>query len=137
MSIGEQLRNPVMVRLADPETEPVIDWCQANSERNAFDRDVLTYPSTKVLAAHNNGTVYAYMPIQGTAMLESIGTNPAANAFEVAQGIMEMVKTAAFMAHGAGYRELYFLASDANTAAGAEKMGFEKLEFTVYRKRLA
>ena len=136
MSIGNELRNPVMVRLADPDIEPVIDWCQANSERNAFDRDVLTYPSTKVLAAHNNGTVYAYLPIQGTAMLESIGPNPEATPMQIAQGVMEMTKGAALLAYSAGYRELYFLASDENTAIGAKLMGFEELSFKVYRKRL-
>jgi len=136
MSIGEQIRNRVDVRLADPETEPVIDWCQANSQRNAFDRDVLTYPSTKVLAAHTNGTVYAYMPVQGAAMLESIGPNPDASPLQVASGVMEMCKGAALMAYANGMRELYFLASDDVTAAGAEKLGFEEMKFKVYRKRL-
>lgn len=136
MSIGEQLRHQVMVRFADPDIEPVIDWCQRNSARNAFDRDVLTYPATKVLAAHEDGAVIAYMPIQGTAMLESIGPNPDATPMQIANGVMEMVKSAATLAHGAGYRELYFLASDPVTARGAQLMGFEELPFKVYRKRL-
>ena len=136
MSIGEQLRNPVMVRLAEPDKEPVVDWCQANSARNAFDKEVLTYPSTKVLAAHNNGTVYNYMPIQGTAMLESLGANPEATPMQIAQGVIECVKGAALMAYGSGYRELYFLASDETTAEGAKRLGFEELPYKVYRKRL-
>lgn len=136
MSIGTTLRNLVMTRMADPLTEPVIDWCQKNSGRNSFDRDVLDYPSTKVLAAHEDGTVYAYMPIQGTAMLESIGPNPEATPTQIAQGVMELVKGAALLAHQAGYRELYFLASDETTALGAEKMGFKLLPYRVYRKRL-
>lgn len=136
MSLGEQIRNQVMVRLADPLTEPVIDWCQANSARNAFDRDVLTYPNTKVLAAHQDGEVYCYMPIQGTVMLESIGPNPEATPLQVAQGVMEMVRGAALMAHANGSRELYFLASDDTTARGAELMGFAELPFKVFRKRL-
>ena len=136
MSIGEQIRNPVMVRLAEVDTEPVVDWCQANSARNDFDRDVLAYPATKVLAAHDNGNVFAYMPIQGTAMLESIGPNPEATPMQVAAGVVEMVKGAALLAYEAGFRELYFLASDDTTSRGAEKLGFEKLEYTVYRKRL-
>jgi hypothetical protein len=136
MSIGTQLRNLVMVRFADPEIEPVIDWCQANSARNAFDRDVLTYPATKVLAAHEDGAVINYMPIQGTAMLESIGPNPDATPLQIANGVMECVKAAALQAHGAGFRELYFVASDPITAEGAELMGFERLPFPVYRKKL-
>lgn len=125
-----------MVRLAEPTTEPVIDWCQANSQRNAFDRDVLTYPSTKVLAAHNNGNVLAYMPIQGTAMLESIGPNPEATPLELANAVLEMVKGAALLAYGAGYRELHFLVSDEVTAEGAKKIGFQELPYRVFRKRL-
>lgn len=136
MSIGAELKNPIMVRLAEPDTEPVVDWCQANSERNAFDRDVLTYPSTKVLAAHNNGTVYAYLPIQLATMLESIGPNPEATPLEVATGIVEMVKGAALLAYGAGCRELYFLASDDLTAEGAKKMGFHEVPFKLFKKNL-
>jgi hypothetical protein len=136
MSIGTQLRDPVMVRLADPEKEPVVEWCQANSARNAFDEAVLSYPSTKVLAAHNNGTVYAYMPIQGTAMLESIGLNPEATTIQITQSVMEMVRGAALLAHSAGMRELYFLASDDNTGKAAEQMGFVPLPYKIYRRRL-
>jgi hypothetical protein len=136
MSIGYELRNAIDVRLAEPQTEPVVDWCQANSSRNAFDRDVLEYPATKVLAAHNNGTVYAYMPVQGVAMLESIGPNPAVNPIQIAAAIVEMVQGACLMAYANGMREAYFLSSDDLTAEGAKKMGFEELPYKVYRKRL-
>jgi len=136
MSIGTQLRHPIWVRFADPEKEPVADWCQANQERNKFDQSVLGYPATKVLAAHNNGTVYAYMPIQVTAMLESIGTNPDSTPLEQAAAIMEMVKASATLAYGAGYRELYYLSSDPITDDGAKKLGFEEVPVKVFRKRL-
>ena len=136
MSIGEQLRNPIDVRFADPATEPVVGWCEANSARNAFDKEVLNYPACKVLAAHNNGTVYVYMPIQGTTMLESIGPNPAATPMQVAKAVAELVQGASLLAHGAGHREIHFLASDDNTAEGAKLMGFELLPYRVYRKKL-
>jgi hypothetical protein len=136
LSIGTDLRNPVMVRLADPDIEPVIDWCQANSERNAFDRDVLTYPATKVMAACNNGDVYAYMPVQGVAMLESVGPNPEATPLQISSALVEMVQGACLMAYANGMREAYFLSSDELTAEGAKKMGFEELPYKVFRKRL-
>ena len=137
MSIGTELRNPIELRLADKDKEPVTAWLEANSARNEFDSAVLDYPATKVLAATNgNGRVLAYMPLQGTAMLESIGANPEATPMEVAAGIVEMVKGAALMAHAAGYRELYFLATDDNTAEGSKRLGFEELPFRVFRKRL-
>jgi hypothetical protein len=136
MSIGETIRNPIMVRFAEKETEPVVDWCQANSARNAFDKDVLDYPATKVLAATDGETVFAYMPEQGCAMLESIGPNPDATPLQIAASIVELVKAAALLAHGAGFREIYFLASDDVTGRGAKKLGFEELPYKVYRRRL-
>ena len=136
MSIGTQLRQVIDVRLADPDIEPVIDWCQANSERNAFDRDVLTYPATKVLAAHDNGTVFCYLPVQGAAVFESVGPNPDATPLQVAASLVEMVKGGCLMAYANGMREAYFLSSDEITGEGAKKLGFEELPYTVYRKRL-
>jgi hypothetical protein len=133
-------RNFVMVRLADPKTEPVKEWLEANRERNGVDLAVLDYPGTKVLAAHKNGTVYAYMPIQPVAMLESIGPNPEAKPLEVATAVMEMVKGAGLMAYQGDFREMFFLASDKITAEGAESMGFENLTekygYSVFRARL-
>ncbi len=137
MSIGETLRHPVMVRLAEPSTEPVEDWCQRNKTRNDFDRGVLDYPCTKVLAGTDgNGNVFAYMPIQTAGILESIGPNPSSTPLEVAMAIVEMVRGAALLTHGGGMRELLFVSTDELTAAGAEKLGFEKLPYPVYRKRL-
>jgi hypothetical protein len=136
-----QERNLVMVRLADPKTEPVRQWLEANSSRNGFDPKVLDYPGTKILAAHCNGTVYAYMPIQPVAMLESIGPNPEAEPLEVATGVMEMCKAAGILAYAAENREMYFLASDEVTALGAARMGFENLTekfgYSVFRARLS
>lgn len=137
-----QERNFVMVRLADKDAEPVKEWLSANSARNGFDPEVLEYKCTKVLAAHLNGTVYAYMPVQPVIMLESIGPNPEAKPLEVATGVMELVKAAAFGAVNSEppIRELYFLASDQLTAKGAESMGFENLTkkygYSVFRRRL-
>src|ERR1700758_2517368 len=124
MSIGTTLRNQVMVRLADPETEPVIDWCQANSERNAFDKDVMSYPGTKVLASHKDETVSVYLPVQPVAMLESVGSNPNASQLEITGGLIEAVKGACLLAYAADHREVYFLSSDELTAKGAEMLGF-------------
>lgn len=136
MSIGEQLRNPIWVRFADKAKEPVQQWLEANKARNSFDAAVLDYPATRVLAAHNNGTTYTYMPVQQTAMLESIGINPQATPTQVAASVLEMTKAAATLAHAAGFREIFFLVSDENTAQGAKLMGFEDCPFRVMRKRL-
>ena len=136
MSIGEQIRNPIWVRFADQSKEPVRQLLEANRERNGFDPAVLEYPATRVLAAHNNGTTYAYMPVQQTAMLESIGINPEATQMQAATSVLEMTKAAATLAYAAGYREIYFLVSDENTAQGAKLMGFEDVHLRVMRKKL-
>ena len=133
MSVGQQVRDQVWVRFADPEKEPVREWAERNN-RNGFDPEVLTYPSTKVLASQKNGTVQLYLQVQGTAMQESIAPNPASGASP--EAILEAVKAAMTLSHGAGFRELYFLASDENTAEGSKLLGFEELPYKVYRRRL-
>lgn len=132
-------RNLVMVRFAE-EDEPVKEWLEKNAGRNGFDPEVLDYPCTKVLAAHTNGTVVAYMPVQSVPMLESIGPNPEAKPLDIATAVMEMTKSAALLGHGAGMREMYFLGSDETTSAGAKALGFEdmteKYGYHVFRARL-
>lgn len=129
-------RNLVMVRIADPATEPVKEWCEANSERNEFDPAVLAYPEMRVLAGHNNGTTYNYLPIQLVGMFESIGVNPEATPLQAATGIMECVKAGVVLAQNANVREVYFLGSDETTSEGAKRLGFEELPYKVYRKRI-
>lgn len=132
-------RNLVMVRFAEKD-EPYKEWLKANETRNGFDPQVLDYPCTKILAAHTNGTVFAYMPVQSVPVLESIGPNPEASPLAVATAVMEMTKGAALMGHGAGMREMFFLGSDENTAAAAKGLGFEdlteKFGYHVFRARL-
>lgn len=133
-------RNLVMVRLADPKTEPVREWLEANSGRNGFDPAIMEYPGLKVLAAQKDGEVLAYMPVQPVAVLESIGINPEANARDIATAVMELTKHAAFMAYGGDCREMFFLGSDPNTSEGAKNLGFEdlteKFGYHVFRARL-
>lgn len=136
MSIGAKLRLNMMVRKADPTKEPVKECLAANSRRNAFDADVLDYPLTTTLAAHSNGTTYAYMPVNPVLMLESIGITNGHTPQEQANAVMELTKAAATLGHVNGYRELMFLASDEVTARGAKMMGFEELPYKVYRAKL-
>lgn len=135
MSIGEQLKNQILVRWAEPG-EPVREWLEANSERNAFDPGILSYPALKVFAAQNCTKVHSYIPIHQPTMIESIGVNPESTPLEKANAVMETVKVIASLTHQAGQREIYFLASDETTAKGAELMGFSEIPFRVFRRRL-
>ncbi len=136
MSIGTQLRTPVLVRKADLEKEPVQEWIEKNSPRNDLDPKIFDYPSLAVLASHRNGTVFTYLPVQTVAMLESVGINPEANGNDVATGLMESVKATALLAHNQGIREVYYLSSDDAVDAGAKAMGFEELTCKVWRLRI-
>jgi len=69
-------------------------------------------------------------------MLESVAVNPESSPHEVAHALVLAVKAIEYQAHRAGQREVYFLASDANTAKGAEHLGYAEVDMKVYRKRL-
>ena len=123
----------ILIRDADPSKEPVKEWLMANIARNAFSPRILDYPGTSVLAAHN-GQVITYVPTQPVLVMESVGVNPVSPPpQDVATALVETVRAAAVLAYRAGCREIHFLASDELTAKGAEKLGFHKIEFPVYR----
>jgi N-acetylglutamate synthase-like GNAT family acetyltransferase len=136
-SVGKILREEISLRSATPEDVPKLtEWLEARKTRNQFDPAILKYPSLEVVACHTNGTTHAFVPTQTVTMLESVGTNPESSSQQVAHSLVLAVKAIEFMAHRSGQRELYFLASDTNTAKGAEHLGFEELDMKVFRKRL-
>ena len=136
-SVGKILREAISLRSATLEDVPQITaWLESRKSRNQFDPEILKYPSLEVVAAHTNGTVFVYLPVQSVAMLESVAVNPESSPHEIAHALVLAVKAIEYQAHRAGQREAYFLASDANTAKGAEHLGFEEVEMKVFRKRL-
>lgn len=135
MSLGTSVRSMIMIRDADVKTEPVREWLASNIARNAFDPDVLDYPATSVLAAHN-GEVITYTPTQPVLAIESVGVSKTASTQDVATAMVETVRAAAAFAYRAGVRELMFIGSDELTAKGAEKLGFERINFPVFRLKL-
>lgn len=105
-------------------------------ENQSFvDRNVFFYPQTTVLAAHNSQPLI-YMPLQLVAMLESLAINPQATRLEIAAAIAELARVSVFMARERGVKEIYFLATNDDTAAYAKRNHFEELPHKVYRLKI-
>lgn len=111
------------------------DWMAKLSDRNNLDAAIFSYPATETLKA-SNGKPLVYMPIQKTFFLESLAINPEATAMETAAALKALFQVVEFEALSQGHGELYFLCTDEETCAFAEHQGLEKVNLTLYRRRL-
>jgi len=137
-SVGTILREAISLRSALRVELPQIKaWLEARKTRNQFDPAIFNYPTLEVIAATNGAEKpHVYLPVQKAAVLESVAVNPESTPTEVAHALVMAERAAEYSAHASGCREIYFLASDQNTAAGAKHLGFEEMDMKVYRKRL-
>lgn len=130
------MRSHIFVRPAKPEeAQTFFDWSVTN-DKNGFDPEVATYPSTITWCAYDQKGPLAYMPMQVPLMMESLGTRPDATEYEIASALKEFTQEFVTQAHIRGAGEIYFLGTDANTDKLAKNQIFEKLPYTVYRVRL-
>jgi hypothetical protein len=125
------------VRPAKPEeAKQVLQWSQANADKNGFDPMVLLYPTTDILAVENGNGPVLYMPVQLVGMLESVAPSPEASPEAVSHALLAAVRHIVGIGEKRGARELYFLASDPALAEQAERAGFERCEWPAYKLRL-
>lgn len=128
---------PVHTRPAVLEDcQQFVDW-EAHTPGNAMDPGVLTYPSSDVVVAcTENGQPLVYLPRQRPLMLESLGVRPGASCREVAAGLWSLLQDAVATARREGSGEILFAASEPTLPVLAQRYGFEKMQFTVYRARV-
>lgn len=125
----------VWVRPADEKDIPKLEKWLKDTANNLFDPDVLTYPQTTILAAHDTEPI-VYMPVQIAAVLESLAVRPGASPLEFASAIKELIKTVAFLSKTRGIHELYFVSKDENVNRLAAKHGFEEVPWKLLRLKL-
>jgi len=105
------------------------------AHRNNLDVSVLGYPSTDVLKASNGKTIL-YVPVQPTFFLESLGINPEASVMDTAAALKAVFQVVEWEAQNKGMGEFYFLCADEETCKFAEHQGLEKVNLTLYRRKL-
>lgn len=129
----EQLLHVEPIVKDDPKA---IAMLEANKERNALDPVVLSYPSSLLLQCSDGEKVMGVMITQSVQMLESIALNETMTSEEKASAAMNLMAYALNLAHQVGQREAYFCASDPVTERAMKQMGWQLVEYSVYRLRL-
>lgn len=130
--------NHIFVRPATPEDASLfLEWQRTNSN---FDPEAVLAPDSFTLVAFNKEGIVAFLPVQSPKVdpffLESIAFKPGFTEREQASVMREFVQAAVTLGFLKGTREIYFLADTEDTAAFAERHGFEKVPWPVYRLRL-
>ena len=120
---------------ATEDAKMILAWLHLNG-RNGFDGSILEYPTVQYLCAYGDAGPVVYLPTQKAVVLESVARKPGLDAVTCAQALRDLVKGAELEASSRGIRELYFIGSDPDVMAMAEKHGFERIEYPVLRMKL-
>lgn len=130
------MANEIFVRpMKKEEIEQFERWALLNSELSLLDPAIVAYPTLRVMAAEN-GRVIGYLPYHDVLMLESFAPDPEATDLERAEACRQFVKTVYSVASSAGVREIVYFGKDDRLNRVAERHGFEKIEFPVYRLKV-
>lgn len=117
------------------DLENMAHWLVLNGDKNLLDLDVAKYPETTHLCAHD-GKPLLYLPVQLTAMLESLAPRPDASRQELAAALEKLMKVVIFLALKNGLHELYFVTTDQQLEQFAVRHGFEVMPGTTLRLKL-
>lgn len=116
------------------EGETFLEWSKLVP---GFDWEIAYQPGTFTLASFNKSKIISYTPVQQPFVIETVAHNPAATDLEVAQGMGEVVKFLVAQCYIKGVAEIYFLASDKDTAEFAANKIFEELPYKVFRVKVS
>lgn len=118
----------------EQEAKELIAWSvEGLANNNYFDPNVLFYPATIKLCAGSDSKRVVYVPVQHVLMLESLAINPEASKTEVAVGLRVAVNACQLLAQQAGIGEIYFLGTNDQTNAFAQKHGFTEVPWKAYK----
>lgn len=124
----------IQIRLAQPEeTGQILEWAAPNMES----MDKLTYPTLRVLCAEN-GKPIQYALVHAVAVLETLAPDPKAKAGELALSLKRIVENIGEAASRIGVKEILAMTGPDDGALErlAQRHGWEKLNFSVWRKKL-
>lgn len=130
------MSNPIFVRPARPEDSADFLTWQTSSN---FDPAASLYPDSFTLVAFDAGGVLAFLPVQQPQIpmaLESIAFHPGLTDRQQASTMRELIQAAVTIGYMKGTGEILFFGDRPETNAFAEKHGFEKIPWPVYRLRL-
>lgn len=119
----------------ESDAEKFLEY-QFSTPNNLFDPASGLYPTSFTLVAENGEKPIVFSPVQVPYMAESLGISQTASNKEIAVSLRWIMNELVDRAKTEGRGEIYFFCSDETTSAFAEKHGFEKIPFPVYRLRV-
>lgn len=131
------MRNHIFCRPARAEdNRTFLEWSLNNPE-NGFDPEVAQYPSTITWCAYDKSGVLGYMPMQRPIFFDSLASRPGLDKSTVAAMLKEFTQEAVTQAHITGAGEILFFGTEAGTDHMANNQLFERVDYPVYRLKIA
>lgn len=130
-------RNHIFCRPARPDESKTFHEWSANNPENGFDPEVARYPSTITWCVYDKSGVLGYMPMQRPIFFDSLAARPGLDKATIAMMLKELTQEAVTQAHITGAGEILFFGTEAGTDHMANNQLFERVEFPVYRLKIA
>jgi len=124
----------ISVRLAQPEeTGQILEWASPHIES----WEKVNYPTMRILCAEN-GQPIQYALVHAVAVLETLAPDPKAKPWTLALSLKRIIQDVEEAASRIGIREIIAMTGpdDEKLERLAEKNGWEKLDYTVWRKKI-
>lgn len=112
-----------------PPVQQAVAWFNRIQDRNHFDPDVLTYPSTALIQAYDKltGKPLLYVPVHKVYMVEALGPAPDADGYDVAAALAQVIKACAWDAPKDGVGEIHYACTDPTIDDFCTRHGFMRM----------
>jgi hypothetical protein len=127
----------IFVRPTRPDEAQMYFNFATSTPDNLFDPAVAAYPSSINLCAYSQDGIILFAPVQQPFFMDALAFSPTSGHIDRAVAMKEVVQALVTQAHIKGIGEIYFYCKEPSTQAFAEKNGFEKINFPLYRMRLS
>jgi len=124
------------VRFAEPGDSEKCAEYMSKTKGNLVDPEVFKYPTTNTLVVENGEEPELFFPFQAVLVVESLGVKPGLSAMEESKALNKAYIAIESLALNLGVREIMFLCNDETLIQFVERRGFEKIKWTVMRRKV-
>jgi hypothetical protein len=127
------------ISVRSPETKDsqnYAEWLRAAEDKNLVDYSVYSYPTCNTAVVEQDGEPVLMNSFHLVLMQEALAPKPGISPKDMAYALRGLNDALKRLAKVSGVKEIWFGCKDESTCKFAERHGFERLPFPVFRMRV-
>jgi hypothetical protein len=135
--VSDKQNKRVSVRSAEEkDAQTYIDWLGAASGINLVDYNVYSYPTCNTAVVEKDGEPVLMNSVHLVLMQEALAPKPGVSPMDMARALRGLHEALKGLAQKSGVKEIWFGCKDESTCKFAERHGFERVPFPVFRMKV-